>query len=89
MYFSVLSDEECDQFIKITEEMKYTGALITTFGGMVEAKDIRNNQRIIWQLDQKDEILDVIWSRIKNEMPESEKLYGIEFLPIGLNERLR
>ena len=69
--------------------MKFTGALLSTYGGMVESKDIRNNQRVIWQLKENDEILKSIWNRIEKEMPDCQKLRDDVWKPIGLNERLR
>eukprot|EP01080_Neovahlkampfia_damariscottae_P006956 gene6956-11118_t len=87
---NVLSGEECDQFIKITESMGYGIAPITTGRGMIVNNDIRNNKRVIWQMEQKNKILETIFCRIKKYVPEEVKLMNSNiFEPIGLNERLR
>jgi predicted 2-oxoglutarate/Fe(II)-dependent dioxygenase YbiX len=42
-----LSPEECDRFIALSEEKGFEDAPITTMGGFVVRKDIRDNERLM------------------------------------------
>ena len=84
----VLSESECKSFVEITEKMSYVEALVSTFGGMVKMEDLRNNQRVIWQMEQQDELLTLLWERIAPHMPKGE-LRGSRWTPVSLNERFR
>jgi len=90
MLLNVLTDEECQKFIDVTESLGYTDAPITT--GMTTAqmmKDIRDNSRVMWQANP--EMLDVIFQRVKAHLPATlingdiTKMWHLK----GLNERLR
>jgi hypothetical protein len=49
---NVLTNEECQQIIDVTEKMGYDLAKLTTVFGMVEDTSIRNNKRLMWQTDE-------------------------------------
>jgi len=83
---NVLTLDECNQFVEVTEKMGYEDALITTFGGMVMMKDVRDNKRVMWQTEG---VKEKIWERIKSFMPQDTKRKGGVWQPIGLNERFR
>ena len=80
---NVLSVEECQELIKVTEEAGYELALINTGGGRQGLRpDVRNSQRCI--IDSHDKAA-FIWDRIKSYVPKSWKSRPV----VGLNERLR
>jgi prolyl 4-hydroxylase len=89
VHLNLLTEEECKQFIKITEEMGYEDAPISTFSGMVLDTDFRNNKRVIWQLKENNKLMETIYQRIKKEIPKELKLHNTTYVPVGLNERLR
>jgi len=89
---NVLSEEECQQFIEITEKIGYCDAPITV--GMNKAemmKDIRDNMRVMCQADI--DLLCPIWERIKAHFPKQLNNGGDRIWQLnekcGLNERLR
>ncbi|KAL6058024.1 Prolyl 4-hydroxylase, alpha subunit [Balamuthia mandrillaris] len=84
---NVLSADECQQFIDLTERMGYGDAPISTFGGMRMMPDVRNNQRVMWAAGE--ETLNPIWERIKEFIPAEEEAMGATWNPYGLNNRFR
>ncbi len=87
MLHNVLTPEECDQYIAITEQMGYGEAPVTTFGGMMLMPDVRNNKRVMWQTS--DDVWKPIWERVKPLCPKEYQLRGRVWTPIGMNERFR
>jgi prolyl 4-hydroxylase len=83
----VLTPEECQQFIDITEKMGYEEAAVSTWGGMVKMPDWRNNERVMWQAPK--DVWTPIWERIAPHVPNAVQLAGTHWTPYGLNERLR
>ncbi|XP_060601017.1 uncharacterized protein LOC132754407 [Ruditapes philippinarum] len=80
---NVLTEKECKDYIKKTEKMGYTDALVNIGGGRQQMmKDVRNNTRCIW--DSFEEA-DKIWQRIKQFIPDKWRNREV----MGLNERLR
>lgn len=79
---SILSDEYCDQLITDSEKLGYVDAPITTAGGPVMAKDIRNNRRVIYD---DFELAENLWEIVKPFVPAEFN----EKTAIGLNERFR
>ena len=77
-----LSQDECEYYITLTESAGYGDAPITTSGGPVMRKDIRNNDRVM--IDDP-RIAATIWDRLRPFMPERVQFW----LPVGLNERWR
>ena len=77
------SDQQCDYLIKWSEEYGYAEALIRARGqGEVMNKDVRDNDRVIWD----DEVMAYeLFERVKDLVPQM--IDGYE--PIGLNERFR
>ena len=77
-----LSPDECDYYITLTESAGYGDAPITTMGGPVMRKDIRNNDRVM--IDDAG-IAQTVWERLQPFVPERVQFW----LPVGLNERFR
>jgi prolyl 4-hydroxylase len=79
---NLLTPEECQELIALTESLGYEAAPITTGGGFVMRPDIRNNARVI--LDDVPRA-EAQWQRIHPHVPQF--LDGRQ--AIGLNERFR
>lgn len=47
-----MSDDECKQFMEITEIMGFDLAKISTGSGMKTNTDVRNNKRVIWHTEK-------------------------------------
>jgi predicted 2-oxoglutarate/Fe(II)-dependent dioxygenase YbiX len=77
-----LSLEECEHYIALSESVGYGDAPITSFGGPVMRKDIRNNDRVM--IDDVP-LAEMMWERLA---PFMEGQGGF-WLPVGLNERWR
>jgi len=77
-----LTPEECEHFIARSEAVGYGDAPITTLGGPVIRKDIRNNDRVM--IDDVP-LAHAMWERLKPFFDEC----GGFWLPVGLNERWR
>jgi hypothetical protein len=78
----LLSPDECNSYIQFSESAGYTDAPITTAGGPVMAKDVRNNERVM--LDDPHRAAD-LWLRVRSFVPATVN----EWLAVGVNERLR
>lgn len=78
----VLTPDECQMYIALTEQTGYDAAPITTAAGFVMRPDIRNNRRVI--IDDF-EIAKNLWQRVQSHIPPV--LEGRQAL--GLNERFR
>ena len=79
---NLLTPEECQDYIALTERIGYEAAPITTGHGFVMRPDIRNNARVILDDMARAEAL---WQRVRPEVPHV--LEGRQ--AIGLNERFR
>lgn len=79
---NVLTADECQAYIALTEQAGYEDAPITTAAGFVMRPDIRNNRRVI--IDDF-EIAKNLWQRVQAYIPPV--LEGRQAL--GLNERFR
>lgn len=79
---NVLTDEECDDYIKRSEQIGYDEAPLTTLNGFVIRKEVRNNTRVMVD----DQItVNLLWQRVKNFIPAQIGSWK----SIGLNERIR
>ena len=78
----LLTPEECQELIVLTEARGYEAAPITTVSGFAMRPDIRNNTRVIVDDVERAEAL---WRRGRDEIPGF--LRGRQ--AIGLNERFR
>jgi len=87
LLYDVLTPDECQQYINLTEKMGYEEATVSTFGGMVKMPDLRNNERVIWQ--SEEDVWGPIWQRIEPHIPKDVKMGAARWTPYGLNERLR
>jgi predicted 2-oxoglutarate/Fe(II)-dependent dioxygenase YbiX len=77
-----LTPEECKGFIDFSEKQGYGEALVRIKGGGEEIrKDIRDNDRVIWDNAQ---VASQLYEQIKDLLPDVD---GYE--PTGLNERFR
>lgn len=78
------SQEECDALITYSEEQGYKEALIRARGvvGEVMNKDVRDNDRVIWD---SEEMAQDLFERVKDLLPQD--IDG--WKPSGLNERFR
>ncbi|CAF1012035.1 unnamed protein product [Rotaria sordida] len=79
---NVLTQEECSDWIKLTEERGYIPALVNIGVREVLMTDVRNHDRCI--IDDVD-MANILFERIKSYLPEIFKNYKL----VGLNERLR
>ncbi len=77
-----MTHEECDRWIKWSEDHGYEDALIISEDGAERNEDIRNNDRIIY--DSTDYACD-LWNKAKPFVPEMFSGRSA----IGLNERFR
>ncbi|XP_064601868.1 uncharacterized protein LOC135467886 [Liolophura sinensis] len=81
---NVYTKQECDEYIKKTEEMGYEKALLNTGGDTQMLRtDVRNSYRCIWDSVEEGKKL---WQRIQAYIPVD---YTPGWQPVGLNERLR
>lgn len=77
-----MSAEECKRHINLSESKGYDEATITTLGGMVMRKDVRNNDRL---MVDDPELAEELYERAKPFLPE--EWFG--WHPVGFNERFR
>jgi len=82
---NVLSPFECQQFIDLSEKLGYREAMLSTYGGMVSVPEVRNNRRVIWQVN--DSTILPIYERVKDLVPFTQQ--NGKWSLCGLNERLR
>ena len=81
---NVLTEAECADLIKITEDQGYEPALINVGGGHQQlCPEVRNNERCILDSAEK---ANMIWERIKDYIPD---VWKNKHTVVGLNERLR
>lgn len=84
-----LSQRECDELIRVTEEIGYAEAPITTASGPVMRKDIRNNNRLVVQ---DEGYVAKLYQRMRDHqlLPQSIKIFdAYDWDWCGLNERFR
>lgn len=77
-----LSEAECEYYTTLSESVGYGDAPISTMGGPVMRKDIRNNDRVM--IDDA-RIATEMWDRLRPFFPARVQFW----LPCGLNERWR
>ena len=76
------SKKECEDWIQKSEEIGYEEAKISLGQKQVMMKDVRNNERLIYD---SDDLAKELWDRVKEYVPK-ETYFGIAN---GLNERFR
>ncbi|MEK6234074.1 MAG: 2OG-Fe(II) oxygenase [Planctomycetales bacterium] len=89
-----LSRETCEEYIRLSEELGYSPAPLSTLDGPRMTPDVRNNDRVM--LDDP-RLADELWDRLRLFVPQRLKAPDQEpgratrrfCSPIGLNERLR
>src|SRR3954447_6599607 len=78
-----LSTVECDEYVRLGESIGFEDAPVSTPGGMIMMKDVRNNDRVM--IDDPDRAA-ALYERLSVQLsPRFQK----KWTPIGLNERLR
>lgn len=77
------SAAECDEYIRWSETIGFEEATVSTAGGMVMMKRVRNNDRVMVDDSERAQAL---YQRLCGLLPTC--FQGI-WTPIGLNERLR
>ncbi|WP_315719439.1 MULTISPECIES: 2OG-Fe(II) oxygenase [unclassified Bradyrhizobium] len=80
---SFLSAEECDDYIRWGEAIGFGDAPISTSMGMIIAKDVRNNERVMVDDAERAQSL---YARLAGHLAPS---FQHRWQPVGLNERLR
>lgn len=78
----LLSPQECENHISLSESKRYGDAPIMAFMNPVMRPDVRNNKRVI--IDNEKEAA-ALWSKVEKVIP---KAIG-EYKAVGLNERFR
>jgi predicted 2-oxoglutarate/Fe(II)-dependent dioxygenase YbiX len=77
-----LTEKQCDKFIRISEEFGFEDALVSSPKGQVLHKDLRNNERVMFE---NEKIAKWLWKRARHFVPRE-----YEGRPaIGVNEMLR
>ena len=76
-----LSNTDCDRYLRIAEDIGFQDAPVNTNRGEVMLKEIRNNERVIWD---HPETAERFWSIAKDFF-----LSDSFWRPVGLNERFR
>ncbi|QDT43658.1 Poxvirus C4/C10 protein [Gimesia alba] len=77
-----LTPEECEKYIRISEDFGYEDALVSSPRGQVLRKDVRNNERVMFQ---NDEIAAWLWERACEFVPQEFE----DRAAVGVNEMLR
>lgn len=77
-----LTPEECQKYIRISEDFGYEDALVSSPRGQVLRKDLRNNERVMLQ---NEEIAAWLWERASDFVPYQYD----DRSAIGVNEMLR
>lgn len=78
-----LSAAECDDYVSWGEAIGFKDAPISTSMGMIMAKDVRNNERVM--VDDRDRT-QALYQRLAGHLAPS---FQHRWQPVGLNERLR
>ena len=78
-----LSAAECDDYIRLGESVGFDEAPISTAQGMVIMKDVRNNERVMFDDHERAQAL---YERLAVQL---SPLFQKKWVPVGLNERLR
>jgi prolyl 4-hydroxylase len=76
------SADECDAYVKLSENKGFEEASVSTHTGMVMMKSLRNNDRVI--IDDASLASD-LWQRVQPFVPLEFKKWH----PVGVNERFR
>ena len=79
---SFLTQDECTQFVKLSEDSGYEPALVSTPQGQVVRTDVRNNERVLLK---NEETAEWLWERVRDFVPSEID----DRRAIGVNELLR
>ena len=80
----LLTPQECDEYVALSEGIGYGEAPITTAYGPVMNPSVRNNERVML-----DDVRPAqgLWRRVAPFVREHARFEG--YVPVGVNERLR
>ncbi|MCG6200642.1 prolyl hydroxylase family protein [Psychromonas antarctica] len=78
---NVLSIEECERLIEVSESMGYLADAAVSL-----PRDIRHNDSLTWVVDEQTD--GIIWDRIKHLMSDDQDIFNGK-LALGLNARFR
>ena len=81
-----LSPGECAELIEMSERLGFEDAPISTRGGAVMAKEIRNNARV---MSDDPALANSLWEKAQPFLPAAVPYQGQRWRAIGLNDRLR
>ena len=74
--------EECEKYIRISEDIGFEDALVSSPQGQVRRTDIRNNERVMFE---SEEIAEWLWERAAEFVPSEYD----DRPAVGVNELLR
>lgn len=74
--------EECEKYIRISEDIGFEDALVSSPQGQVRRTDIRNNERVMFE---SEEIAEWLWERAAEFVPSDYD----DRPAVGVNELLR
>jgi hypothetical protein len=79
-----LTREQCEQYIRQTEQIGYAPAPVSTVGGPRMMPEVRDNERVM--VDDTEQAL-WLWEKLRGSMPANIDPQGRG--AVGVNERLR
>ena len=74
-----LSATECDDYIRLGESVGFDEAPVSTAQGMVIMKDVRNNERVMFDDHERAQAL---YERLAVQL---SPLFQKKWVPVGLN----
>lgn len=77
-----LTPQECEKYIRISEDLGYEDALVSSPQGQVLRKDVRNNERVLFV---NQETANELWDRARDFIPMEYDSRPA----VGVNEMLR
>lgn len=77
-----LTPDECENYIRLSEDIGYEDALVTSPRGSVHVPGLRNNQRVIFE---SQDLAEWLWERAADFVPTEYDGRGA----VGVNELLR
>jgi len=78
---NVLSQQECQQFIKLSETLGYLPDAAVSL-----PRSIRHNDNIVWVTDEQTDT--IIWQRVQLLVSQNLAMFG-DKKPLGINARFR
>ena len=79
---NLFTADECDRYIRLSEEIGFDEATVNTVQGTVRVENVRNNDRIVFH---NHSLAEQIWERVEDYIPMELE----DRRPVGLNECFR